>query len=388
MSAGPGSGETVLLAIRPSVWFVLIRSLALAVVMGLIAALAWWGFGAARAAGGGWVALGAAAIVLLKFMWESLEWACRSYLLTDRRVVRRAGVLRRDIADLPLRSIQHATVHRSLLERLLGVGTVGLATPGTAWTEVYFLHVDDPEMVMRKVRAAMDGPAGPGPSPVATAAAPGPARTHEGVAVIGLVGGIGAGKSEVARAMAEQGALVVDSDTEARAALERPEVKSRLVEWWGTGVLDAQGRVDRAAVAKIVFDRPAERERLESLVHPLVKSKRAELIAQARARGTTVAVIDAPLLLEAGVDSECDVVVFVEAPRQVRLRRLAESRGWTEEELDRRERAQWPLDRKRAAADEVIINDGDRPQLRRRVAELLDRARARAGAGMTPRSAR
>ncbi|MCC6678349.1 MAG: dephospho-CoA kinase [Phycisphaerales bacterium] len=380
MGPAPGAGiggETVLLSIRPSVWFVLIRSLTLIIVMGLIAALAAWGFSAARAAGGAWVVLGAAAIAVLKFMWEILEWASRSYLLTDRRIVRRAGVLRRDIADLPLRNIQHITIHRSLLERLLGVGTVGMATPGTAWTEVYFLHVDDPEGIMRKVRAAMDGRPRPAPAP-ATTPRPAHAPAHEGVIVIGLVGGIGAGKSEVARAMADLGAVIVDSDAEARAALERPEVKSKLVEWWGGGVLDAAGRADRAAIARIIFERPVERERLEGLVHPLVKSRRAELIARARAAGATIAVIDAPLLLEAGVDAECDRIVFVDAPREVRLRRVMETRGWSPQELDRREKAQWPLDRKRAAAHEVIVNDGDREALRRRIAEVVARARAAA----------
>lgn len=370
-AGGPGAGETVLLDLRPSVWFILIRSLSLALLLLAVAAIIAWGFRAAGAAGGTWAVVIAAAVVFLKFVWETLEWAARSYLLTDRRVVRRAGVLRRDVADLPIRAIQHTTIHRSLLERLLGVGTVGIATPGTAWTEVYFLHVDDPESVMRAIRAAMDG----------RAAGP---RAHEGVTVIGIVGGIGAGKSEVARAMAAQGAVVIDSDAEARAALERPEVKARLVEWWGPGVLNAEGAVDRAAVAKVVFERPAERERLEGLVHPLVKSRRAELIDRARAAGATVAVIDAPLLLEAGVDAECDFLVFVDAPREVRLARVRESRGWSEEELARRERAQWPLERKRAAADEVIVNDGARAALERRVAEVI--ARARAGGGRADRA--
>lgn len=362
---GPG-GERVLLSIRPSLWFILIRSAAVVVVMGLIAGLASWGFAAAGAGGAGWVVLGAAVVAVLKIIWAMLEWAARSYLVTDRRVERRAGVLRRDIADLPVRAIQHTTIRRSLLERVLGVGTVGIATPGTAWTEVYFLHVDEPERVMGIIRGAMEG----------TRETPPSRRAHEGVAVIGLVGGIGAGKSEVARAMGEAGAVVIDSDAEAKAALERPEVKSRLVEWWGPGVLGPDGRVERAAVARIVFERPVERERLEGLVHPLIRSRRGEVIARARASGVGVAVIDAPLLLEAGVDEECDAIVFVESPREVRLARVREHRGWTEEELARRERAQWPLERKRAAADEVIVNDGDREALRARAAEIVERARS------------
>src|SRR5262249_33790035 len=81
------------------------------------------------------------------------------------------------------------------------------------------------------------------------------------------------------------------------------------------------------------------------------------------------------VVVEAGVDAECDVVVFVDAPRDQRLKRVRETRGWEEAELERRERAQWALERKRAGSDEVVVNDGDREGLRDRVRALLDRAR-------------
>lgn len=192
-----------------------------------------------------------------------------------------------------------------------------------------------------------------------------------GIVVIGIAGGVGSGKSEVTRAFERLGAVVIDSDAQARAALEQPEVKAELVRWWGEGVLGADGGVDRKAVADIVFRDERERKRLEGLIHPLVRSRREEIIRGARARGAKVAVIDAPLLFEAGVDAECDAVVFVDAPRDIRLARVRTSRGWDEAELDRRERNQLALKEKRARSRYVIENTGDRADLERRVGAVF-----------------
>ncbi|MEN0021595.1 MAG: dephospho-CoA kinase [Planctomycetota bacterium] len=189
--------------------------------------------------------------------------------------------------------------------------------------------------------------------------------------VIGIVGGIGAGKSAVARLLATHGAAVIDSDTIAKAALDREDVRDALVSWWGDEVLGADGRIDRQAVGKIVFADDVERRKLESLVHPLVHAARAEAITDAAAAGVRAVVVDAPLLFEAGVDRECDVVIFVDVPRETRLARVA-SRGWDEAELDRREAAQWPIDRKRAASSHVIENAGSEADLQRAVRDLWD----------------
>ncbi len=180
-----------------------------------------------------------------------------------------------------------------------------------------------------------------------------------GAGVIGLAGGIGAGKSAVARVMAELGCVVSDSDALARAALERDDVRAQLVSWWGEGVISTDGKVDRGAVSRIVFGDDEQRLRLEALVHPLVRVSRGEAIARARDAGARAFVIDAPLLFEAGLDAECDVVVFVDAPREVRLARVREHRGWDEAELDRREAAQLAVEEKRRRADVVVLNDGD-----------------------------
>lgn len=205
---------------------------------------------------------------------------------------------------------------------------------------------------------------------------PAPAR-RRGSPTIGLVGAIGAGKSAAARILAEAGCAVADADAAVREILADPEVAATLRSWWGPRAVGADGAVDRRAVAEIVFGDPGERRRLEGLLHPLVAKRRAALFAASG--GAAARVIDAPLLLEAGLDRECDLVVFVDAPRELRLRRLRESRGWDEAELDRRERAQWPLDRKRARADHVIANDADLASLRIRVLALLEEVRGGRG---------
>ena len=188
--------------------------------------------------------------------------------------------------------------------------------------------------------------------------------------VIGITGAIGAGKSTVARLLADLGCVVSDSDADARAALEDPAIRDRIVDWWGPGMLGSDGRIDRAAVAGVVFADPEARRRLESIVHPRVHARREELFAAAEP-ATPALVMDVPLLFEAGLEDRCDTVVFVDAPLETRLARVAAGRGWTAEDLLRREASQWPLDEKRRRADHVLVNDGDRDRLAERVRELL-----------------
>lgn len=190
-------------------------------------------------------------------------------------------------------------------------------------------------------------------------------------AVIGVVGGIGSGKSTVAGMLGELGCVVIDSDAEARRALQRPEVIAELVGWWGPSVLDAKGQIDRKAVARIVFADAGQRSRLEGLIHPLIAQSRAVQIEEARRAGRVGAVIDAPLLYEAGLERECDAVVFVECPFEDRLARVRASRGWDEPELRQREKAQVPLEEKRRRADYLVVNTGNLPDLRLEVAQIF-----------------
>ncbi len=192
--------------------------------------------------------------------------------------------------------------------------------------------------------------------------------------VIGLCGGVGSGKSAVAAGLKESGCLVYDFDAAVRDKLGHdPDVARTLASWWGPEVLIdgevAQG-VDRSAVGRIVFSDDAQRQRLEALLHPLVWRTRAEAVVDAKVAGCWGVVFDAPLLFESGLDRECDVVVFVEAPESARRDRVQSTRGWDAAELSRRESAQWALERKRGLSQFVIVNDGDRQMLDSRVADL------------------
>ncbi|MEQ8316737.1 MAG: dephospho-CoA kinase [Phycisphaerales bacterium] len=203
--------------------------------------------------------------------------------------------------------------------------------------------------------------------------------TNERFLVLGLAGGIGSGKSAVAAVLGELGFVVSDSDAGARAVLERPEVVAELVRAFGQSVLDASGKPDRKAIADAVFGDEARRRTLEQIVHPRLHEQRAQLIEAARTRGAAGVVIDAPLLFEAGVDAECDAVIFVDTLRAVRLARVIEGRGWTEAELARREAAQMPLEEKRRRSQQVVANDGDMDALRARVRAAVEAIRSDPG---------
>ncbi len=191
--------------------------------------------------------------------------------------------------------------------------------------------------------------------------------------MIGICGGVGAGKSAVADAFAQAGCVVIDSDQANREVLARAEVRDQLVAWWGPGVLAADGTVDRRAVAEIIFSDPEARKRLESLTHPLIGQLRARKIQVVRESSSAKAIVlDSPLLIESKLDRECDAIVFVDTDAAQREARVRTSRGWNREEWMRRERCQAPLEDKRSRADYVIRNDGDFEVLAKRVRAALD----------------
>jgi dephospho-CoA kinase len=213
------------------------------------------------------------------------------------------------------------------------------------------------------------------------------------VPVIGLAGGIGSGKSAVARLLAERGAVISDSDTQAKALLREPSIATILTRWWGKSILGADKLPDRAAIAAIVFKDPVQRARLEGLIHPLLHSQRSKAVAAAAKSNppAPLFVIDAPLLFEARLDRECDAVLFVDAPRTTRLARVAANRKWHEAELTRREAAQLALDTKRARSTFVIDNSVDGPDgtlhLNRQLDELWPKLTAAAGGTRSARRA-
>jgi len=195
--------------------------------------------------------------------------------------------------------------------------------------------------------------------------------------IIGLVGGIGSGKSTVAGMLRDMGCVVADSDQFARASLRDPAIRPQLVEWWSDSILDpATGEIDRRKVAAIIFADPAQRKRLEGLTHPWIEQRRRELFAKS-AEGTPAFVIDAPLLLEAGLARECDAIIFIDAPPHLRSSRVEANRHWTHQQWESREAAQMPLDEKRRMADHVLVNSGDLNDLRANVARTLQQITSR-----------
>jgi dephospho-CoA kinase len=203
------------------------------------------------------------------------------------------------------------------------------------------------------------------------------------VTVIGLVGGVAAGKSEVARELERQGAGRIDADAIAHEILREPEVVAALVERFGDSILDEDGHVDRGALGTVVFEDGGALGALESVLHPRVRRRIEERLGAAESG--SVVVLDAALLLENGLAVVCDVVVMVESREENRERRAIEDRGWPVGEVARRERHQAPVEEKRRRADLVIENDGSAEDLREAVRALWERLIAIGDRGGSPR---
>ncbi|MDQ1738838.1 MAG: dephospho-CoA kinase [Pseudonocardiales bacterium] len=180
---------------------------------------------------------------------------------------------------------------------------------------------------------------------------------------IGLTGGIGSGKSTVAARLTELGAVVIDSDRLAREVVEvgSPGL-ARVVERFGADVLGPDGRLDRPGLGRLVFGDPGALADLNAIVHPLVRARSEALTAEADAAGAVAVVHDIPLLVENKLAAGYDRVIVVEAPLELRLRRLA-GRGLDEETARARIAAQASDEERRAVADIVLDNSGSVAEL-------------------------
>ncbi|MDQ4133532.1 MAG: dephospho-CoA kinase [Actinomycetota bacterium] len=177
--------------------------------------------------------------------------------------------------------------------------------------------------------------------------------------LIGLTGGIGVGKSSVASLFSKRGAVVIDADDLAREVVEPGEPGyAAVVERFGPSVVAADGRLDRKALADIVFSDPSARADLEAIVHPAVARLRDRYLAELVRDGSDrVVVVVIPLLVEVGWDG-ADAVVVVDCAEEVAVRRLVERRGMDEADVRRRLAAQATREQRLARADWVIHNDG------------------------------
>lgn len=188
---------------------------------------------------------------------------------------------------------------------------------------------------------------------------------------VGLTGGIASGKSLVSGEFAARGALVIDADRLAREVLEPGSAGlEQVVAAFGPEVLDDDGALDRPALGRIVFADPSARERLNAIVHPLVRGRAAEQ-AESAEPGTIV-VEDIPLLVETGQAERFDVVVVVQAAERERLRRMTQERGMSPEEAQARIDAQADDAQRAVVADVVLHNDGTQEDLVAKVHELYE----------------
>ena len=186
--------------------------------------------------------------------------------------------------------------------------------------------------------------------------------------MVGLTGGVGAGKSAVSARLAEHGAVVVDSDVLAREVVAPgTDGLAEVVATFGEGVLGADGSLDRPALGRIVFDDADARRRLEAIIHPRVRARSAEIIAAAPA--DAVIVNDIPLLVETGMQRLFDLVIVVITDAEIRVSRLR-GRGMAEADARARIAAQATDDQRREVADIVIVNDGSLTDLQNRVDDL------------------
>jgi dephospho-CoA kinase len=200
------------------------------------------------------------------------------------------------------------------------------------------------------------------------------------VLLVGLTGGIGSGKSTVARMLEERGAIVFDADVLARQAVD-PGTPGHdaVAERFGANVLGPGGELDREALASIVFADPAARRDLEAIVHPEVRRLFAEGCERYRDTDRVV-VFSAPLLVETGMHTAFEVLVVVSTPVETQVERLLRDRAMTEEAIRARIAAQAPLEDKIGVADVVVDNDGSLEDLEEQVEGVWDDLRIRAAA--------
>ncbi len=188
---------------------------------------------------------------------------------------------------------------------------------------------------------------------------------------VGLTGGIASGKSTVAAILEQLGAVVIDADVLAREVVAPgTEGLAEIVEAFGTDVLTDDGALDRPAMGARVFADPDARRTLESIIHPKVRARAAEI--EAGAPEGTVVVHDIPLLAESGQAAGFDAVIVVDVPPQVQVERMVRTRGWTTADAESRMAAQASREERLAVATHVVENTGTHEDLRERVAKVFE----------------
>ncbi len=190
--------------------------------------------------------------------------------------------------------------------------------------------------------------------------------------VLGLVGGIGSGKSAVAAELTRHGGCLINADLLGHEALRQADIKKQVVAHFGQDILDKRVAIDRKKLGAKVFTDVSELRVLEAIVFPFIGQRiRAEIDKARRRAEIHFIVLDAAIMLESSWSGVCDKLIFVDAPFEIRRARVQQQRGWSEAELRARENLQWPLDEKKRRADAVLDNSTTQATLADQVSRLL-----------------
>jgi len=189
--------------------------------------------------------------------------------------------------------------------------------------------------------------------------------------VIGILGGIGSGKSTVAAEFAKLGCKVIDADKIAHKLLDRKTVKEKIVGLFGEAILNSSGKVEHKKLAGVVFASDEKLDSLNGVIHPLVLKHTEELIEQYNQQNQVKAIVlDMPLLVEVGWAKRCDRLIFVDCEQKIRAER-AKKRDFDKNQIKIRENFQISLDNKESLADNVVENNSDFSALVRQVADIF-----------------
>jgi len=190
--------------------------------------------------------------------------------------------------------------------------------------------------------------------------------------IIGILGGVGSGKSTIAAEFAKLGCEVIDADKIAHKLLDEPVIKNKVVASFSEVVLDSTGKIDHKKLADIVFADADKLSSLNEIIHPLVLERAEELIKRVKHRNQVKAIVlDMPLLVEVGWAKRCDKLIFVECKQQLRAKRAEKMGIFSENQLKIRENFQISLDKKESIADNIIDNNSGFPALVGQVTDIF-----------------
>lgn len=203
--------------------------------------------------------------------------------------------------------------------------------------------------------------------------------------ILGIIGGIGCGKSAVSSAFEDHGAVILNADHFGHAALEDPNIQNKLAQRWGNKIFRSVDNaflsnrsslktIDRTVIAAIVFsETPASQTELRflnNLIHPVIHREIKQKISELTQKGTPLVILDAPLLLETGMDDLCDRILFVKATQKNRWERV-KKRGWRRKDFLLREKNQLSTQEKQKKADLVLDNNESCEKMKEQVSSLV-----------------